>query len=186
MKIAFIGTHGVGKTTLCYDLAAALKKLDLNVDIVKEVARDCPLPINKETGLWSESWILHMQIAREIESCYRYPLVICDRSVLDNYAYLVYQAGTVAHLEGLVKHWMSTYDLLFKVPILAPPRSDGVRDTDSGFQAGVDEVLDHLLRQKNIHSLTLPLGRRSDWIDECTRQVVELWQAQAAVKGMAR
>ena len=26
MKIAFIGTHGVGKTTLCYELAAALKE----------------------------------------------------------------------------------------------------------------------------------------------------------------
>ena len=39
MKIAFIGTHGVGKTTLCYELAAALKRLDLSVDLVKEVAR---------------------------------------------------------------------------------------------------------------------------------------------------
>ncbi|GAF77081.1 unnamed protein product, partial [marine sediment metagenome] len=32
VKIAFIGTHGVGKTTLCYDLAAALKKEGLAVD----------------------------------------------------------------------------------------------------------------------------------------------------------
>ena len=39
MKVAFIGTHGVGKTTLCYDLAAALKKRDLTVEIVREVAR---------------------------------------------------------------------------------------------------------------------------------------------------
>ena len=44
MKVAFIGTHGVGKTTLCYDLAALLKRRDLNVDVVKEVARlsRCP------------------------------------------------------------------------------------------------------------------------------------------------
>ena len=34
MKIAFIGTHGVGKTTLCFDLAARLKRLDHGVDIV--------------------------------------------------------------------------------------------------------------------------------------------------------
>jgi len=178
MKIAFIGTHGVGKTTLCFDLAAALKKLDLNVDIVKEVARECPLPINKETGLQSESWILHTQIAREIESCYRYPVVICDRSVLDNYAYLVYQIGTVPHLETLVGYWMSTYDLLFKVPILAPPRSDGVRDTDIEFQLGVDQVLDHLLHQKNIAALTLPLERRGDWMEECSLRAVEYWQAR--------
>jgi len=40
VKIAFIGSHGVGKTTLCFDLASRLKRLDMGVDIVKEVARD--------------------------------------------------------------------------------------------------------------------------------------------------
>ena len=49
MKIAFIGSHGVGKTTLCYDLASRLKRQDRAVDLVKEVARRCPLPINRET-----------------------------------------------------------------------------------------------------------------------------------------
>lgn len=50
LKIAFVGTHGVGKTTLCFDLAAHLKRLDLNIDLVKEVARRCPLPINVVLG----------------------------------------------------------------------------------------------------------------------------------------
>jgi len=49
VKIAFIGTHGVGKTTLCYDLAAVLKRRGLDTDIVKEVARLSPLPINRKT-----------------------------------------------------------------------------------------------------------------------------------------
>ena len=44
LKVAFVGTHGVGKTTLCFDLASQLKRLDLGVDLVKEVARRCPLP----------------------------------------------------------------------------------------------------------------------------------------------
>ena len=62
-KIAFIGTHGVGKTTLCYDLAAALKKHGAVVDIVKEVARLSPLPINRQTSLDAQMWILSTQIA---------------------------------------------------------------------------------------------------------------------------
>jgi hypothetical protein len=66
MKVAFIGTHGVGKTTLCFDLAARLKRLDMNVDIVREVARHCPLPINRDTTLEAQAWILHTQIAQEI------------------------------------------------------------------------------------------------------------------------
>jgi signal recognition particle GTPase len=39
LKVAFIGTHGVGKTTLCFELAARLKWMDYRVDMVKEVAR---------------------------------------------------------------------------------------------------------------------------------------------------
>ena len=55
MKIAFIGSHGVGKTTLCFELAAALKRLDLSVDVVKEVARGCPLPINQATTVAAQT-----------------------------------------------------------------------------------------------------------------------------------
>ena len=66
LKLAFVGTHGVGKTTLCFDLASQLKRLDLGVDLVKEVARRCPLPINEETTLDAQAWILHTQIAEEM------------------------------------------------------------------------------------------------------------------------
>ena len=85
MKIAFIGTHGVGKTTLCFELAAALKRLDMSVDLVKEVARECPLPINRETTQEAQNWILHSQIAREIELAPHFDAIICDRAVLDNW-----------------------------------------------------------------------------------------------------
>ena len=65
-KIALIGSHGVGKTTLCLGLAARLKARDIALDLVHEVARRCPLPINQETSVASESWILHTQIAEEL------------------------------------------------------------------------------------------------------------------------
>src|SRR4029077_4025450 len=88
MKVAFIGTHGVGKTTLCYDVAGLLKKRDVNVDIVKEVARLSPLPVNRQTSLDAQTWILTTQVAEEIRAAAHSPMVICDRSVLDNYAYM--------------------------------------------------------------------------------------------------
>ncbi|HEY6552566.1 MAG TPA: hypothetical protein VI669_04385, partial [Vicinamibacteria bacterium] len=68
MKVAFIGTHCVGKTTLCYDLAAILKRRDVSVDMVKEVARSSPLPVNQKTSLEAQTWILTTQIAEEIRS----------------------------------------------------------------------------------------------------------------------
>ena len=39
LKLALIGTHGVGKTTLAYEICSLLKKADQNVELVTEVAR---------------------------------------------------------------------------------------------------------------------------------------------------
>ena len=65
MKLALIGSHGVGKTTLVYGLAARLKRRDVNLEVLVEVARRCPLPLNEDTNLAAQSWILHTQIADE-------------------------------------------------------------------------------------------------------------------------
>ena len=169
LKIAFIGTHGVGKTTLCYDLAAHLKRLDFSVDLVKEVARECPLPINQDTTLEAQSWILHTQIAREIAAADRYRAVICDRSVLDNYAYLVHQVGRVAAIEPVIAHWLATYSILVKVPIWEPPRFDGTRDLSEIFQAEIDRTIDDLVGSFDVDCLRLDASQRHTWL----RQVLE-------------
>lgn len=164
MKIAFIGTHGVGKTTLCYDLAAALKRLDLSVDLVKEVARRCPLPINRDTTAQAQEWILHNQIAEEIELAFRYDVVVCDRSVLDNYAYLVHAAGRRPDLEPLIDRWIRSYALVVKVPVIAPPRFDGTRDVSAAWQLAIDAQIDDLLSSLAVDHLRLPADDRTGWI----------------------
>ncbi len=126
-KIAFIGTHGVGKTTLCYGLAARLKSKDVVLDVVHEVARRCPLPINETTSVAAQSWILHTQIAEELVAAARHPVVVCDRSALDNYVYLLLAQGNQSDLDVLVDSWMQTYDLLIFVPVVG--RADFGRRT---------------------------------------------------------
>ena len=96
MKLALIGTHGVGKTTLAYDVCALLKKQGQNVELVTEVARRCPFPVNEGTTLEAQLWILHTQIADELAAAQRAQTVICDRSVLDNYCYLILPPGSVS------------------------------------------------------------------------------------------
>jgi len=165
MKVAFIGTHGVGKTTLCYDLAAALKRQGINVDMVKEVARLSPLPINRKTSLDAQTWILTTQVAEEIRSSSQHDVVVCDRSVLDNYAYLTFACGRQKAIERFVDYWMKTYDLLFKVPISGRATADGVRDTDEFFMRGIDQLVDNLLAEKRWPHERLPEGERDLWID---------------------
>lgn len=173
MKIAFMGSHGVGKTTLCYDLAGILKKHVPRVDIVKEVARACPLPINQDTNLAAQSWILHTQIASEIAAEAQNDAVVCDRGALDNYAYLVAAQGGHPILDELVSYWMTTYDYLFKVPIGLKLEKDGVRDTAEKFQRDIDRLVDRLLEEKSLSYYRLPSRNRSSWLNYIQR-IIEL------------
>ncbi len=165
MKIAFIGAHGVGKTTLCFDVASRLKRLDMGVDIVKEVARSCPLPINQDTTLEAQAWILHTQIAQEIAAGSQFDAVICDRSVLDNYAYLVHQVGRRPEYDALVRGWVGTYTGLFKVPILQAPPFDGTRDQSATFQREIDAVIDELVEVFDVPCYRLASADPPGWVD---------------------
>ncbi len=179
MKAALIGTHGVGKTTLCFELAARLKRRDVDVELVREVARHCPLPINRETSRAAQGWILHTQMAWELEAEAHHPLVLCDRSVLDNYCYLVHAAGPQPTWEPLLASWLATYDLLVKVPIWTTPRWDGVRDTDLAFQRDIDALLDEQLAARRIPALRLAADERPRWGDAVMARLVPLVAPQA-------
>ena len=165
MKVAFIGTHGVGKTTLCYDLVAALKRRGVNADMVKEVARLSPLPINRRTSLDAQTWILMTQIAEEIRSASQHDVVVCDRSVLDNYAYLALACGRQEPVEEFVDYWMKTYDLLFKVPIVGHALPDGIRDVDEPFVRSIDQLVDALLAEKRLPCERLDASDRDRWVE---------------------
>jgi len=172
-KIAFIGSHGVGKTTLCYGLAARLKARDVSLEMVHEVARRCPLPINEDTSVASQSWILHTQIAEEVIAAARYPVVICDRSVLDNYVYMLIAAGRQAAIDELVAYWMHTYDLLVMVPVTEEPSPDGLRATDPVFQGAVEDRLVRELDERGLKAHRLDPDDRTAWLEGVEREVLE-------------
>lgn len=174
LKVAFIGSHGVGKTTLCYGLAARLKARDVILQLVEEVARRSPLPINQETTIAAQTWILHTQIADELVAASRHELVICDRSALDNYVYLLLAAGKQPMLESLVDGWMQTYALLVHVPILDELRADGLRSTDPIFQREVDQRLIHEVQARNLDHLVLDGSHREQWLDQVEAAVLDL------------
>lgn len=171
-KLAFIGSHGVGKTTLCYGLAARLKARDVSLEVVREIARRCPLPINEETSLGAQSWILHTQIAEELVAEASYDMVICDRSALDNYVYLLLAEGSQPALETLIDRWMHTYDLLVHAPVIEQPSADGVRSDNPAFQLAVEERLQEEVARRDLPCIELSRGRRDEWIAEVEQIVV--------------
>ena len=172
-KIAFLGSHGVGKTTLCYGLAARLKARDLACEVVHEVARRCPLPINRETTAAAQAWILHTQIAEELVAGSRYAVVLCDRSALDNYVYLLLAEGRHPLLESLVDAWMGTYGLLIEVPIVEQPSPDGIRAADPLFQRAVEERLRREVGRRGLATVRLDPADRPGWLERAEAAALE-------------
>jgi hypothetical protein len=162
MKIALIGTHGVGKTTLAFDICSLLKKAGQNVELVTEVARRSPFPINEATTLEGQLWILHAQIAAELVAAYRAPHVICDRAVIDNYCYLMNKSGPQPGLEPWLETWTTTYDLLAHVPLSgSPPPADGIRAEDRSFQERIEKLLHEVLGRPPFQKF----AKRVLWLD---------------------
>jgi len=171
VKVAFIGSHGTGKTTLAFELAAHLKKLDRTVELVKEVARRSPTPLNRETTSAGQRWILHTQIADEIEADIGHDAVVCDRAVIDNYAYYVHAFGRDETLDVIMRDWVPTYDLLVRVPIVVAPRFDGVRDTSRTFQSEIDALITELMETFDVTPLALDARAPDGWLSAILRRL---------------
>ncbi len=194
MKIALMGTHGVGKTTLAYDICARLKKAGQNVELVTEVARRSPFPVNEATTLEGQLWILHAQIAAELEAAQRAPHVLCDRAVLDNYCYLVNKSGRQAALEPWLVRWLETYHLLVGVPLVQEPifaevfrqplLADGFRSVNDDFRRRIESLLKDLLRQKPFERfgadvLWLHAGDQARWAEVVVEAISQRARAAA-------
>lgn len=191
LKLALIGTHGVGKTTLAYEICSLLKKSNHNVELVTEVARQSPFPVNAATTLEGQLWILHAQIAAELDAARRAPHVICDRAVLDNYCYLVNKFGRQPQLEAWLAWWMDTYSLLVGVPpVEAGIPADGFRSEDRAFQMRIHELLGELLASPPFNRLRAPIlwleaQDRRHWAERIIAATVPILEAPAPARDAA-
>ena len=155
-KIAFIGTHGTGKTTLAHELVTKLKKKGIDAEFLGEIAKTCPFPINEGTTKKSQVWIILNQIIQELEAEEKTSLLICDRSVLDGYCYYVNKFGRSSFLEPIVLKHLGTYSHLIKVPIREGfLKKDKIRSTNENFQKDIDTQFNKLLKRLKIKHICL-------------------------------
>jgi nicotinamide riboside kinase len=147
-KVALVGTHGVGKTTVAYELGGAIKRRGCTVELLTEIARECPFALNDQASREAHQWIIARQIQLEIEKLPRAEVLICDRSVMDNFAYYTRLYGSTDEMSSALlaycRAWTNTYDLLVRLPIVAPLTADGFRSTDTRFQHEIEALCDQL------------------------------------------
>lgn len=153
-KIAIMGVHSAGKTSLAYILSAHFKMKEMNVKLIHESVREnCPFPINADANQGTCLWNFHTQFLNELEAeAQGYELAICDRSVLDTFVYF-HAVNPENHITRSAveqaSQWMTTYDVLI---CLEPVdnielHDDGIRSTDRSYQnlinKGFKEALDN-------------------------------------------
>ena len=143
-KIAFIGSHGIRKTTAALAFASAIQRAGRSVEFAREVVRDNPLGINEGATAEAQLWVLTSQIRRELELSRKAECLVTDRGVMDNFAYYLRAGGgeDLFDVEPLVRKWSRTYDLVVRLTPDVEIRADGVRSTSDRFRDEIDAILD--------------------------------------------
>ncbi len=164
MKIAIVGTSSTGKTTLITKLTDRLRELRHSVEVVPEVARECPYPLNEGSTLEAQQWILAKQLEHEHRIDHRGKIVLCDRASIDNWAYFFRafhhapRTRCDVHIwEALAVDHAASYDFIFKtqkLPLGAV--ADGVRSGNELFREEIDHLISLVLRQHAITHVVLP------------------------------
>jgi len=146
-KIAFIGSHGIRKTTAAHAFAGTVQRAGRSVEFAREVVRDNPLGINEAATGEAQLWVLMSQIRQELELAPKAQVLVTDRGVMDNHAYYLRACGGQDRFRvtSLVTAWAATYDLVVRLLPDVPLRADGTRSTADAFRDEVEAILDATL-----------------------------------------
>ncbi len=146
-KIAFIGSHGIRKTTAAHAFANTVQRARRSVEYGREVVRDNPLGFNEGATGEAQLWVLVSQIRQELELAPKAEVLVLDRGVMDNFTYYLRACGGVDRFDvgPLVAAWSRTYDLVVRLTPDIDLRADGVRSTSDAFRDEVEAILDERL-----------------------------------------
>lgn len=189
-KIGLIGTHGTGKTALAALIAGELNRRGIEAKFIGEIAtkaKEKGLPINENTTIKAQLWILHQQFSEELalenERVDRpnYKVIICDRGP-DNYCYLEHNLGEDAYaLDMTLGHLkVAPYSQLYLLPVVDSRivAGTGTRSLVPGFRQEMDHKVRKFLAQHNIDFMELPAPHkndnfRDDWIKMIVNQTLK-------------
>jgi nicotinamide riboside kinase len=146
-KVAFVGSHGIRKTTAVHAFANVMQRAGRSVEHGREVVRDNPLGINEGANGEAQLWVLVSQIRQELRLAPNADVLVLDRGVMDNFAYYLRACGgeDPFDVRPLVAKWSATYDMVVRLLPDIELRDDGVRSTSDTFRTEIEGILDRTL-----------------------------------------
>lgn len=180
-KVAFIGSHGIRKTTALLAFAATVQRAGRSVELGREVVRDNPLGFNERATGEAQLWVLVSQIRQELELAHKADVLILDRGVMDNFAYYLRACGGTDRfsVEPLVRAWSATYDVVVRLLPDVELQADGVRSTNDTFRNEIETILDRTLPTFDLADRMLTMNAsnvtsRTDWFIVLERLAVRV------------
>ncbi|MFC2153101.1 AAA family ATPase [Actinomycetota bacterium] len=155
-KVAFVGSHGIRKTTAVHAFANTMQRAGRSVEHGREVVRDNPLGINEGATGEAQLWVLVSQIRQELRLSQNAEVLVLDRGVMDNYAYYLRACGGEDPFDvgPLVHRWSASYDMVVRLLPDIELRDDGVRSTSDTFRDEIEALLDaelpHLVEARRL------------------------------------
>ena len=169
-KVAFIGSHGIRKTTAVHAFANTMQRAGRSVEHGREVVRDNPLGINEGATGEAQLWVIMSQIRQELAFAPNAEVLVLDRGVMDNFAYYLRACGgnDPFGVGLLVTRWSETYDMVVRLHPDVELRADGVRSTSDEFRDEIEAILDARLPALVTDAQLVELdasdvGERFDW-----------------------
>jgi len=169
-KVAFIGSHGIRKTTAAHGFANAMQRAGRSVEYGREVVRDNPLGINEGATGEAQLWVLVSQVRQELTLAPKAEVLVLDRGVMDNYAYYLRACGGEDRfaVAPMVEEWSKTYDMVIRLHPDVDLSSDGVRSTSDEFRLEIEGILDAHLEgfieeQRLVDIHASEIGDGYDW-----------------------
>ena len=146
IKVVVTGAYSTGKTTLVCDLALAIGRAGFSCEVLQDISRSCPLPLNVDQTDDTTLWLIGSQVAAEIAAMSGSPdVILCDRGIPDILAHHLdvltrRSEERVELLRPFLLQWLDTYDLLLlsRVNEAVPIEADGLRNTSPAYRTLLD------------------------------------------------
>ncbi len=147
MKIAIVGAHGVGKTSLSERLAEALRIKNIP-DVAIEAFKK-GFPINENTPAETQFWLFSRQLELERNFADHW---IADKCLIDYsvYADIIFSDFRIKELLAEMVRRNLSYDFVFYLPIEFPLEDNGIRSLDPEFQRIIDRRYREILNNWGI------------------------------------